>query len=284
MPRAYSLAPGIRLSPVRTPTLPPATTTNCYIVGSDELIVIDPASPYDSERAALDEGLAELQAGGRKIVEIWLTHHHGDHVGGAAYLAERLGVPIAAHRHTAELLDGRVAITRHLEDGECYELSGPTPRRLRVIHTPGHAPGHICVLEERSGFLIAGDMVAGVGTIVIEPTEGDMHLYLQSLRRMQELAPRVLLPAHGSAITAPQAKLAGYIKHRLWREQRVVDAMQKLGTTTARALVPEAYADVPPMVYPLAERSLIAHLHKLERDRRAARDESQPPLWQLIQS
>lgn len=284
--RAYPLIPGIQLSPVRTPTLPPATTTTCYIVGADELIVIDPASPYDAERTALDEALAALRARGRHVVEIWLTHHHGDHVSGAAHLAERLGVPVAAHRLTAERVAHRVRVDRYLEDGEVRDLAGEPARRVRVVFTPGHAPGHICILEEHSGFLIAGDMVAGVGSILIEPTDGDMHLYLESLRRMRALCPSALLPAHGPMILDPEAKIDEYIKHRLWREERVIEAMREAGPAPARALVPHAYADVPPMIWPLAERSLIAHLYKLERDGAATCTDGagadDPSVWQLV--
>lgn len=292
--RAYELTPGIWVSPLRTPTLPPATATNCYIIGGRELIVIDPSSPHEPERVALDQALDSLCTYGRRVREIWLTHHHGDHMSGAAHLSERLGVPVAAHRATAERVAHRVRVQRHLEDGDVLELPGlqtdePT-LRLRVIFTPGHAPGHICILEEHSGFLVAGDMIAGVGSILVEPTEGDMTLYIESLRRMRELAPNALLPAHGQTLTNPLAKIDEYIEHRLWREQRVVEALQELGPAPSRTLVPQAYAEVPPMIWPLAERSLIAHLHKLERDGRAIRSPrtqgdtqaDAQPVWQLV--
>lgn len=268
-PRLWELAPGIALSPVRTPTLPPATHTNCYVVGQNELIVIDPASPYDEERTALDEALDAAAAAGRKVVEIWLTHHHGDHVGGAAHLAKRLGVPIRAHRLTAERLTERVGDIEPLDDGEVRVLAGAPERRLRAVFTPGHAPGHLCFLEENTGFLVAGDMVAGIGTILIDPSEGDMAQYLDSLAAMKALAPRVLLPAHGGAITDPIARLDHYIEHRLWREGRVVSALGSHGPATSRELVAVVYEDVPPAVHPLAERSLLAHLAKLATEGRA---------------
>lgn len=269
--RMFELVPGIWVAPVRTPTLPPATHTNCYVMGGRELVVVDPASPYDDERAELDRVIDALQAQGRRVVEIWLTHHHGDHVGGAAHLAERLGVPVAAHPATAERLAGRVNVDRLLEDGDVRELEGEPARRIRAVHTPGHAPGHLCVLEEHTGSLVAGDMVAGVGTILVEPTEGDMAEYLRSLARMKSLAPAALLPAHGSVIPDAADKLDEYVAHRLWREARVVEAL-RLGPAGSGELVRLAYADVPPMIHPLAEQSLIAHLIKLERDGVAARE------------
>jgi glyoxylase-like metal-dependent hydrolase (beta-lactamase superfamily II)/8-oxo-dGTP pyrophosphatase MutT (NUDIX family) len=277
-PRLWELAAAVALSPLRTPTLPPATHTNCYVVGDEELVVIDPASPYAEDRDALDEALDRLAADGRRVVEIWLTHHHGDHVGGAAHLAARLGVPIRAHQHTAELLANTIPGIEAIADGEVRVLAGAPERRLRPVFTPGHAPGHLCFLEEVTGFLIAGDMVAGVGTILIDPSEGDMGRYLDSLARMKGLQPRALLPAHGGAIADPEARLDHYTEHRLWREERVVDALRSHGPGTPAELVPVAYADVPAQVYPLAERSLIAHLRKLESDGRARRGDDR---WAL---
>ncbi|HUH01706.1 MAG TPA: MBL fold metallo-hydrolase [Kofleriaceae bacterium] len=262
-PRSFDLMPGISLSPLRTPTLPPATHTNCYLFGTGEMIAIDPASPYPDEQRALDEALDALAAAGRHVVEIWLTHHHRDHVGGAMHLSERLGVPIAAHRETIERLAGQVPITRVLDDGDSRDLRGPSPRRVRAVFTPGHAPGHLCFLEEETGVMAAGDMVAGVGTILIDPSEGDMSAYLASLRRMRELGPRVLLPAHGVAISAVAEKLDGYVEHRLWREARVIEALREHGPASSTELVAWVYADVSPALFPLAERSLLAHLDKL---------------------
>jgi ribonuclease/clavin/mitogillin len=271
VPRPHVIAPGIASFAVRTPTLPPATHTSCYVIGDRELVLVDPASPYEDEQQALDRQLADWAAQGRVVVSIWLTHHHGDHVGDAQRLAERLGVPVAAHEATAERLEGRVRVDRTLRDGDVLHLAGEPRCALRAVYTPGHAPGHLCFLEEQSGALVAGDMVAGVGTILIEPSEGNMNAYLASLARMKALAPRLLLPAHGPVITSTVAKLDEYVAHRLWRERRVVEALERLGTATSTALVPLAYADVPRAIFPLAERSLIAHLVKLVEDGRAER-------------
>jgi endoribonuclease LACTB2 len=270
-PRLWQLAGGLWLCPVRTPTLPPATHTNCAIVGDRELVVIDPASPYAEEQAELDRALDHLCGDGARVVEIWLTHHHLDHVSGAAHLARRLGVPVAAHRLTAERLERVVAVDRHLVHGDARELAGDPARRLRAVFTPGHAPGHLCFLEERTGIVIAGDMIAGLGTILIDPDEGDMTEYLESLRRLKALEPRALLPAHGGVIADPAARLDAYVQHRLWREERVLAALSARGPSAAAELVPAAYADVPAALHLLAERSLTAHLIKLAADGRARR-------------
>lgn len=263
--------PGIRMVLLRTPTLPPATHTNCLIVGDgSELVVIDPASPWEEEQAYLDGILDALAADGQQVREILLTHHHPDHASGAQHLADRLGVPIAAHARTRELLAGRgVTVTRDLEDGERIELPadrpGARPRSLKVHLTEGHADGHLVFLEESTGALHAGDMVAGIGTILIDPPEGKMGLYIESLRSLERLAATLIYPSHGPVIGDPALCLAFYIEHRLEREGKVLAALEG-GPDTIPGLIPRAYDDKPPEVWPLATRAALAHLQKLEAD------------------
>jgi glyoxylase-like metal-dependent hydrolase (beta-lactamase superfamily II) len=260
-------APWIAIFPVRTPTLPPATHTNVYALrGSDGLWLIDPASPYREEQALLDAALEALKT---PVVEIVLTHHHLDHVSGAAHLAERLGVGVAAHAETASRLRGRLEVTRIIQEGDLIADS------FVALHTPGHAPGHLCFHDRRvagsPGALIAGDMIASIGTIIVEPDDGgDMAEYLDQLRRLRALGAAPLLPAHGPPVEDAAGKLDFYVKHRLEREARVAAA---LGTwpQAVEELVPPAYPDVPPHIWPLAARSLLAHLYKLEKEGRAQR-------------
>ena len=276
-----TIAPGISVCPLRSPTLPPATATNCYLIGSGDLVIVDPGSPYPDQQELLNEAVAQLHAGGARVSAVWLTHHHRDHVAGAAAFARRWSVPVACHSATAALLDGQLPIAAHLEDGQRHLIAGDPPRRLRVLHTPGHAPGHCCFVEEHTGIVLAGDMVAAQGTIVVDPSEGDMRDYLASLRLLLRLAPRLLLPAHGGGIAAVRSTLEHYIEHRLWREQRVIDALAALGPGPAASLVSRVYADVPPALHPLAERSLVAHLIKLVGDGRAIECEQG---WQVSAS
>jgi endoribonuclease LACTB2 len=241
---------------LRTPTLPPATHTNVYLVGPDAgpVAVVDPGSPYGDQQAALDAVIERLG-----IELVLLTHHHGDHTGGATALATRWGVPIAAHAATQRRLAGRVEVTRTIEDGEM--VCGAT-----AVFTPGHAEGHLCF--EVGGATIAGDMVAGIGTILIDPSEGDMALYLDSLEKLRARPQTTLLPAHGPAIPDGHAKLGEYLAHRRMREQRVIDALAST-TGSVEALVASAYSDTPRVLWPLAERSLLAHLGKLAREGKA---------------
>jgi endoribonuclease LACTB2 len=267
-----ALAPGLAMLSVRTPTLPPATHTNAYLAGTRELALIEPASPYADEVERLAGWVAAELAQGRTLRCLLLTHHHPDHAGGAALLRARLGVPLYAHAETARLLAGRVIIDRVIEEGERIALDGPVPLSLEALHTPGHAPGHLCFWEPQSRSLIAGDMVASVGTIVIQPEDGDMQAYLASLERMDALDASQLLPAHGLPIHDARARLRFYIQHRLKREAKVLEALASAGQARrVDEIVPIAYADTAPVAWPLARLSAEAHLIKLARDGRVAR-------------
>jgi ribonuclease/clavin/mitogillin len=246
------VAPGIRVLALRTPTLPPAAHTNVYLVGPDRgpVVAVDPGSPYPDEQAVLDHALADLP-----LAAIALTHHHGDHVGGANALAARWGVPIVAHAGTARRLAGIVEVTQTLDDGEAFH-------GMTCVFTPGHAEGHLCFEVDGASATIAGDMVAGIGTILIDPSEGDMALYLASLERLLARPAATLLPAHGAPIVDGPAKLREYLAHRRMREDKVLRALSDTPRTIGE-LVRIAYADTPPMLWPLAERSLRAHLDKL---------------------
>ncbi len=269
------VAPQIRVLALRTPTLPPAAHTNTYVVGPARgpQLVVDPGSPYPDQQALLDRVLTEEAEAGRPIGLVALTHHHGDHVGGARALAERWNVPVAGHTRTAARLGARVPVTVDIAAGDELGAFGVTS-----LHTPGHADGHLCL--EVGGASIVGDMVAGVGTILIDPSEGDMADYLASLARLLERAATTLLPAHGPAISDGHGKLREYIAHRTMRENRVLAALPT-GTAAALAdLLPSAYGDTPRMLWPLAERSLRAHLDKLVKEARAA--EPEPGRWTRV--
>lgn len=266
------VATGIRVLALRTPTLPPAAHTNSYVVGPDSgpQALIDPGSPYADQDAILDRALAAEADAGRPLALVLLTHHHGDHVGGATRVAKRWGVPIAAHANTAKRLAGHVQIARELAEGDVLDDFDIT-----CLYTPGHADGHLCF--EHGDASIVGDMVAGLGWILIDPVEGDMVHYLASLARLLERPAKTLLPAHGPVITDGAHKLREYIAHRTMREDKVVAALAGVSDASLAELVAEVYADTPKPLWALAERSLRAHLDKLVREHRAR--QSGPGRW-----
>lgn len=253
---------GVQRLSLRTPTLPPATHTNTYLVGEADFVVVEPASPYAPEQAALFAAVDARIAKGHRLLGALVTHHHNDHVSAAWTLRARYGVPLMAHAETARRLTARGPVDRALREGD--ELDAALRAlEIQVLHTPGHAPGHLCLWSERHRWLVAGDMVASVGTILVDVDDGgDMDAYLEQLARLADLSPRRILPAHGDPIDDAVGRLRFYVHHRLQREARILDAVVAgcgdLGTIVARA-----YDDTPVAAWPLAARAARAHLQRL---------------------
>lgn len=256
-------APGVLVMPLRTPTLPPATHTNCVVLGDAEAcVVVDPASPYRDEQERLE---AALQ--GWVVEAIWLTHHHPDHVGGAVALRGHTGAPILAHPATIQRLPN-IAGIEPLFEGDSLDLSGDV---WEALHTPGHARGHLAFRDAQRRIVVAGDLVAGQGTIVIDPPEGDLVDYLGTLARLITEGVGPLIPAHGPEIPDGEAKLLEYIAHRAAREDQVLAELGKHAHAHAIDLIPSMYPEIPGYWHPLAARQVLAHLLKLEAEGRVVR-------------
>ncbi len=263
--RRVELRPGVVLLPLETPTLPPARSTNAVLLGRRRAVLVDPATPLPAETGRLLRAIAEARRQGREIQAIWLTHHHLDHVGAVEAVRRDLGVPVCAHRLTAEHLERRgIRIDRMLVHDQRIVLDGDPPFPVRVVHTPGHTRGHLCFFDETHRSLIAGDLASTLSTIVIDPPEGDMDAYLESLDRAVELEPRILVPAHGPPVRDAVRHLRQLGRHRLERESQVLDAWRG-GARRPAEMVAGIYPEVPRTVHPIAERQILAHLERLRR-------------------
>lgn len=247
----------IRMS-LPTPTLPPASTTNHWLVGWRPLVVVDPATPDRRSQARLAALVEAARTAGAQPQALLLTHHHLDHSGAAEELAQALQLPVICHPLTVPLLPSGVAVTGVVQDGDVVARNADGAAWV-ARHTPGHAPGHLVLHQPESGWVVAGDLVAGVGTILVDPRDGDMGDYLASLALVQAWSPQVLAPAHGPVLRDAVAVLQHYQAHRRQREQRILAALGQK-PQQPQDLLPVAYADVSRLAWPLAVRAMTSHL------------------------
>jgi glyoxylase-like metal-dependent hydrolase (beta-lactamase superfamily II) len=235
--------------------------TNTYIIGRDELALIDPGPAIDAHLSAM------LGAVGKRLRWILCTHTHLDHSPGAKALQAATGAQVLGYALTPD--DGRqdtaFAPDRTLSDGDVVDCGAFA---LRTVHTPGHASNHLCYLIEKRGMLFTGDHVMQGSTVVISPPDGDMQAYLRSLERLLELDLAAFAPGHGRVIDTPQDEVRRLIAHRLKREQKVLDAFNKKNPATLDELLPLVYDDVAEKLHRVARCSLHAHLLKLARESR----------------
>ncbi len=264
------LRPGLRFQPLETPTLPPAETVNTCIVGHDPLVVVDPGTPLQKERQHLADHIDRELASGGTFEHLLLTHHHPDHSAAAGWLKNRYDVRLCAHENAGEHFDDDLRVERKLVEGDQVPTSsGP----LTVLHTPGHTRDHLCFLHEQTRTLLAGDVIAGMGMVLIDPPDGDMAMYMNTLRRLRDMDLDLLLPAHGPFNHHPKKVFDRYIQHRMKREEKVTSALSPDRTRTVEDLLPEVYSDVDEGLWTYAKRSLLAHLIKLRDEDRARKKE-----------
>src|SRR5919108_1807300 len=239
--------------------------TNQYVVGRENVLVIDVALSADSN---LDGIIEQVEAmGAKKLDKILLTHIHSDHCGGALALKKRTGAKLGIHRSRAGYLGGE---DFPYGEGDRIEFSGG---ELRVLHTPGHESGHCCFYESGDRLLFSGDHILGYGTSLIRPPDGDMSDYLHSLEKLLGFDIGLILPGHGPLVAKPEAKIKEYIEHRLMREKQVIDALRK-GRQTIGAITELIYVDVSGPLKNVAEFSVQAHLIKLIKEGRVKNEAS----------
>ena len=246
---ASALSPYIRRIVADNPGAMTGPGTNTYLVGIDEIAVIDPGPATDEHLDAI------AGCGGDRIRWILLTHTHPDHSPGAVALRDRTGAEICAFDDRDD-----VPVDRTLADGDTIEA---TEFRIRAIHTPGHSSNHLCYLLEEERTLFSGDHIMDGSTVVIAPPDGDMAAYLESLDKVRIKRLKAIAPGHGHLITDPLERIDAYVEHRLAREAEILDAVTQAGTTTIPELVARIYPDLVEELVPRAAQSVHAHLRKL---------------------
>jgi glyoxylase-like metal-dependent hydrolase (beta-lactamase superfamily II)/8-oxo-dGTP pyrophosphatase MutT (NUDIX family) len=266
-------SPGILLVPLKTPTRPPATHTNTVIVGEERLYVVDP-SPLDrEEQERFFALLEELVAEGRNVEGILLTHYHPDHVGALSEMQRRFDVLARAHPDCmARLPEARFG--KSLDHADELELGtapdGSPGWKLRAYHVPGHAKGHLAFQESRYRAILVGDLVSTLSSILIDPSDGHLATYFDSLRFLETVADGTLYPGHGPPTADGKAAIRKTLDHRREREEQLLAALDPKPQRVVD-LVRAIYSDVEPTMHYLAERSLLSGLIKLEEEDRVVR-------------
>jgi glyoxylase-like metal-dependent hydrolase (beta-lactamase superfamily II) len=256
---ASALSPLVRRIVAPNPGLMTGPGTNTYLVGIDEVAVIDPGPDERSHVEAI------IGASMRERVRwVLLTHTHPDHWPAADKIRKRTGAEVVGHARVPKA-DGAVTLDRRLGDGDTID---GTEFRLEALHTPGHAPNHLCFLLEEERALFTGDHVLHGTTTVVNPSRGgDMVQYLASLERLRKLR-RVarILPGHGDVVEEPKALLDEYVQHRRLRERQIVKALG-VGPAKIPELVERIYVGTTPEgLLDMAGRQVHAHLLKLKSE------------------
>lgn len=236
--------------------------TNSYLVGANELALIDPGP---ADQAQLDSFLAAL--GEVPLRYILVTHTHRDHSPGAMALAEATGAELVGQKAPDAMgQDHSFVPAGRWQGGEVIALDGFS---IELIATPGHVSNHICYLLREEKLLFTGDHILQGTTPVILPPDGDMADYLNSLEILLNLDLRFLAPGHGVLMDEPKQEIERLIAHRLKREGKIVDCVKKLGPATIDDIVRPVYDDIPEHLIPWAKKTLLAHLYKLAKENRA---------------
>ena len=256
--RVVELAPMVKRVTAPNPGMMTGPGTNTFVIGRNELTVIDPGPAIQSHT----EAIARYCDG--QLRQILLTHSHPDHSPGAKLLQELTGAPVKASGVKLQrVYDDTFRLDQPLADGDMLQFDEYS---IQVVHTPGHVANHLCFLLNEPSWLFAGDMVMDGSTVVIAPPDGNMADYIASLERLKVEPIEFIAPAHGRLIPQPAQFFQSMIDHRAGREEKVIAGLQQLAPVTIDELVKKVYDDVHQVLHGAALMSLQAHLLKLKQE------------------
>jgi glyoxylase-like metal-dependent hydrolase (beta-lactamase superfamily II) len=260
------VAPGLRRIVCHNPGPFTFKGTNLYVIGEGEVAVADPGPSSSDQLDVLAGSLMD-----ETITHILITHCHSDHTGAVAALKERTGalacgMPRAADDPALGKLgpSGRspiVPVRFDIPLRHGSTVSGPG-WEAEAIHTPGHAPDHLCFYLPNQDVLLSGDHVMGWNTSVVAPPEGHMGSYMRSLELLMERKDSVYFPGHGGPIKDPQRYVKALIFHRRWRESEVIDCL-RAGLVSAGDMVSRIYSGLEPSLSRAAALAVLAQLEFL---------------------
>jgi glyoxylase-like metal-dependent hydrolase (beta-lactamase superfamily II) len=235
--------------------------TNTYLLGDEEIAVLDPGPAIPEHIEAI------LEAGAGRIRWIVCTHTHPDHSPAWQAIAEATGARVLGASPADDMFqDDTFKPEREMQHDDVLSTPEFT---LRSVHTPGHVSNHFCFFLEEENMLFAGDHIMNGSTVVIVPPSGDMKAYIESLQLLLRYSLKFIAPGHGELMEDSHAIVEWLVNHRLKRERKVIDCLQKLGRSSLDTLVTSVYDDVDVSLHEMAKLSLSAHLIKLQQENRA---------------
>ncbi len=263
-PHRFEYGPGVECVLIPTATLPPATHTNCFVLGErgGQRIVVDPAIRDQEGFEELKAKVEEIRGDGSEILCTVFTHRHQDHLGDLDLISQIYQAPVWASEETLRALPG-LSVSRTLSEGDLVSVEGPSGgSEWEVLETPGHCPGQICLVGDPG--IVSADNCTMVGTILVPSSDGDMGAYISGLERLRGLSPHTLFAGHGPLIPNPERMLTEYIEHRKARHAKVLQAV-KSGFSALSDIAISAYSDTPGANPALAEDQALSHLNELVR-------------------
>ncbi|MEK7847932.1 MAG: MBL fold metallo-hydrolase [Chloroflexota bacterium] len=261
MDGAMEIIPGVYSIPIGQGAFPGVFPPNVYLVAGDHPVLVD--SGYEADAPARLEKLREMNL---RVARILVTHPHPDHIGGAVPIGQATGARIFMHRVDAAEAGTSVEA---LEHGQVVSTGSA---ELEVVHTPGHTPGHMCLMLRHQGILFSGDHVLGLGTTVITPPRGDMGLYMASLEKLLSYPFQSICPGHGPVVKEGHRKVEELLQHRREREAQVLSCLKR-GRSRIEDMVKDIYDELDARLVGLAELQMKAHLLKLQAEGRVAAHE-----------